>query len=178
MQCQIIRPLLRAPCWCGSQLAVSRSFSYTLKTLEPTESKPTPRIFLSSPIGETNDAERRYIQAKTTTITPSEQSGKSDDFTVEHLEAKLKKVDLCKKYGLQPRDVRMLRILPMIAVNVCTRWSCGIEEVLRDPPRPSFSVRGSFRTLVLGPEEAATFRRCCHVSRQRRLLGFSRDRTY
>jgi hypothetical protein len=83
-----------------------RSISCSARALQPASDKAASRLFLSSPFSETDDSERRYIQARTTVITPSQQAGKGDDFQAEHMHDKLKKVELCKRYNLQPRDVR------------------------------------------------------------------------
>lgn len=108
MQCaSLARQLLQA-----SRYGVLRSFSTSSRfhdSLKPPEAvidSPSSQIFLSSPLQNGTDTERRFVQAKVTAITPVERTGsENDDYTVQLLADKLKKVDLCKRYNLQPRDV-------------------------------------------------------------------------
>jgi hypothetical protein len=101
---------------CRQALQISRTDSYyairRLKTtafgdlIKTTSAFPACRSFSSTAVTfDSNDSERRYIQARATTIVPSGQPGSNEDFDVQHISEKIKKVDLCKKYNLQPRDV-------------------------------------------------------------------------
>lgn len=115
MQCgslsrQLSRAIAQQVCWCARSFSAISRHRDSVKPPEAIIDSSSSRIFLSSPIREGNNdngESRRYIQAQVTAITPVQQSGSpGDDFKIEHLREKLKKVDLCKRYNLQPRDVR------------------------------------------------------------------------
>lgn len=85
-----------------------QTFHRSISTLSPV----TGQLSVN---GETNgDSEKRYLQARATVIRLSGKDhldpNSSDSFyEAEVLSDKLKKVDLCKRYNLQPRDVGLSR---------------------------------------------------------------------
>lgn len=88
--------------------STSWALSDSIKPPEAIIDSPSSRVFLSSPLREGNgnhngDSSRKYIQANVVAITKDGPA--SDDFKIERLHDKLKKVELCKRYNLQPRDV-------------------------------------------------------------------------
>lgn len=109
-----------------------RSFSCSARALQPASDKTASRVFLSSPFSETDDSERRYIQARTTVITPTQQADKGDDFQAEHMHDKLKKVELCKRYNLQPRDVRFDRQHTLARDDDLTSHSVSLDWLASD----------------------------------------------